>query len=168
LVEKGVQTTTSLLERNDQCIVLRSRNRQQNLKDKDDSLASCAMLQQVDNGDDDSGDISGGCGPLSLTHRVTASSKKKPLHSLMKSKESDDSQKQQHNNHPSEKQSDLVANVHKCILTSSAVTKTNLKDLAARKKLERKKIPTKKRGTRVPLSQHPTFFLPLDAPIYFY
>ena len=46
--------------------------------------------------------------------------------------------------------------------------KTNLKDLAARKKLERKKIPTKKRGTRVPLSQHPTFFLPLDAPIYFY
>ena len=46
--------------------------------------------------------------------------------------------------------------------------KTGLKDLAARKKLERKKIPTKKRGTRVPLSQHPTFFLPLDAPIYFY
>ena len=129
LVEKGVQTTTSLLERNDQCVVLRSRNRQQNLKDKDDSLASSAMLQQIDNGDDDSGDISGGCGPLSLTHRVTASSKKKPLHSLMKSKESDDSQKQQHNNHPSEKQSDLVANVHKCILTSSAVTKTNLKDL---------------------------------------
>ena len=125
LVEKGVQTTTSLLERNDQGVVLRSRNRQQNLKDKDDSLASSAMLQQIDNDNDDI-DIGIGCGPLSLTHRVTASSKKKPLHSLMKSKKSDDSQKQQHNNHPSEKQSSYV---QKCILTSSAVTKTNLKDL---------------------------------------
>ena len=46
--------------------------------------------------------------------------------------------------------------------------KSDLKDLAARKKLERKNIPTKKRGTRVPSPQHPAFFLSLDAPIYFY